>query len=113
MAIERTDDRLLTVPEAADRLRVHAITVRRHIKAGRLLAVRVGRNVRIRESALEAFLNIASDEGPVNRPLPTAEELERRRQIVRELRRIRESMQPLGMSTAALIRQGREELEHR
>ncbi len=106
MAIERTDDHLLTVPEAAERLRVHVITVRRYIKAGRLAAVRVGRNVRVRTSALEAFIGGASDERPL-----TLEKRERQRLMVMEMRRLRNAMPPLGISTAELIRQGREDLE--
>ena len=113
MAIERSEDRLLTVPEAAARLRVHAITVRRYIKAGRLAAVRVGRNVRVRESALEALLESTPNAVPPYRSQPTPEERERRRRIVREMRRLRDGLDPLDISTAELIRQGREELELR
>jgi excisionase family DNA binding protein len=38
---------LLTVQETADLLRVSAVTVRRHIAAGRLRAVRIGGRVRV------------------------------------------------------------------
>ena len=51
MAIEPSEDRLLTVNDVAERLQVHPITVRRHIKAGKLRAVRVGRSGRFREAA--------------------------------------------------------------
>ena len=47
---------LLTVREAAAELRVAPITIRRHIAAGRLAAVRVGRSVRIDRAAIERFL---------------------------------------------------------
>lgn len=47
---------LLTVQETAHLLRVSPITVRRYIAAGRLAAVRVGRGVRVRREALEAFV---------------------------------------------------------
>lgn len=116
MAIERTEDRLLTVAEVAERLRVHPITVRRHIKSGRLRAVRVGRSVRVRESDVEALLKpaMASDvRAPYQPALVTEEEKERRRKIVEEMRRRRAKMKPLGISTAELIREGRGELERR
>lgn len=47
---------LLTVAEVADLLRVSDMTVYRLIRTGELPAVRVGRNYRVRESALDAFL---------------------------------------------------------
>jgi excisionase family DNA binding protein len=48
---------LLTVAEVAHVLRVSNMTVYRLIKAGELPALRVGKNYRIRESELEAFLS--------------------------------------------------------
>jgi excisionase family DNA binding protein len=48
---------LLTVAEVAAVLRVSNMTVYRLIKAGGLPALRVGKNYRIRESDLEAFLS--------------------------------------------------------
>jgi excisionase family DNA binding protein len=47
--------KLLTVKEAAERYRVHEMTIRRHIARGWLRAVRVGRAVRIREEDLENY----------------------------------------------------------
>lgn len=47
---------LLTVSEVASAMRVSNMTVYRLIKAGELPAVRVGKNYRIRERDLEAFL---------------------------------------------------------
>lgn len=49
--------RLLTVSEVADAMRVSNMTVYRLIKGGELPAVRVGKNYRIRQRELEAFLN--------------------------------------------------------
>ncbi|MBI1340001.1 helix-turn-helix domain-containing protein [bacterium] len=46
---------LLTVEQAADRLKLHPKTVLRHIRAGRLQAARIGRSYRIPESRLDAF----------------------------------------------------------
>lgn len=51
---------LLTVRETAAALKVAPITVRRYIAAGRLPAVRVGRNVRIERTALERLLRPAA-----------------------------------------------------
>ena len=48
---------LLTVAEVAEVLRVSNMTVYRLIKSGELSALRVGKNYRIRESELEAFLS--------------------------------------------------------
>ena len=47
---------LLTVAEVAVGMRVSNMTVYRLIKSGELPAVRVGKGYRIRESALERFL---------------------------------------------------------
>jgi excisionase family DNA binding protein len=54
------DDRLefLTIAEVAERLRVSTRTVRRWIKAGDLIAYRVGGLVRVAESDLRAFLAV-------------------------------------------------------
>jgi excisionase family DNA binding protein len=50
------DDRLLTAHEVADQLRVSTMTIYRLIRRGELPAVRVGRNYRVRERELEAYL---------------------------------------------------------
>jgi len=108
-------DNLLTVAEVARRLRLHEITVRRHIKAGTLRAVRVGRGIRVREEELERFLQPATPTGvrlPYRWP-PTPEDIARRAKIIKEMLAIRARMKPLGMSTAELIREGRDELERR
>ena len=49
-------DALLTVAEVAEVLRVSNMTVYRLIKATDLPALRVGKNYRIREADLQAFL---------------------------------------------------------
>ena len=49
--------RLLTVAEVAEVLRVSNMTVYRLIKSGELPALRVGKNYRIRETELEAYLS--------------------------------------------------------
>lgn len=50
-------DRLLTVGEVAEVMRVSNMTVYRLIKSGQLAALRVGKNYRIRESDLQKYLN--------------------------------------------------------
>jgi excisionase family DNA binding protein len=51
------DDQLLTAQEVADELRVSTMTVYRLIRRGELPAVRVGRNYRVRASALTSYLD--------------------------------------------------------
>ena len=46
-------DNFLTVRQVAFILKVHQLTVRRYIKEGKIKAIRVGGNVRIKESALQ------------------------------------------------------------
>jgi excisionase family DNA binding protein len=48
-------DNLFSVKQAAYILKVHPLTVRRYIKEERLKAVKVGGNIRIKESALAEF----------------------------------------------------------
>jgi excisionase family DNA binding protein len=50
-------DRLLTVGEVADLMRVSNMTVYRLIKGGQLAALRVGKNYRIRESDVSGYLS--------------------------------------------------------
>jgi excisionase family DNA binding protein len=52
---------LMTIQEAARELRVSAITVRRHVAAGRLPAVRVGRSIRIDRRQIERFAAPVAD----------------------------------------------------
>lgn len=49
-------DRLLTVGEVADVMRVSNMTVYRLIKSGQIGAIRVGKNYRIRESEVDRYL---------------------------------------------------------
>jgi excisionase family DNA binding protein len=48
-------DNLMNVKQVAFILKVHPLTIRRYITTGKLKAVRVGGNVRIRESSLTDF----------------------------------------------------------
>jgi excisionase family DNA binding protein len=109
-----THDNLLTVAQVARRLQIHEITVRRYIKAGALRAVRVGRNLRVREEDLERFVQPTSTSFrlPYRWP-PTPEDIARRTEIIERMLAIRTRMKPLGMTTAELVREGRDELERR
>jgi len=49
-------EKLLTVEEVAENLRVTAYTVREHLKSGRLRGMKIGKLWRIKESDLEAFI---------------------------------------------------------
>lgn len=53
---------LYTVNEVADVMRVSRMTVYRLIRGNRLKAVRVGRNYRVREEDLQAYLSRSSSE---------------------------------------------------
>jgi excisionase family DNA binding protein len=48
-------DNLFNVNQVAFILKVHPLTIRRYIKEGRLKAIKVGGNVRIKESSLSEF----------------------------------------------------------
>jgi excisionase family DNA binding protein len=48
-------EQLFSINQAAFILKVHPLTVRRYIKEGRLKAVKVGGNVRIKEADLQEF----------------------------------------------------------
>jgi excisionase family DNA binding protein len=108
-------DNLLTVAQVARRLQVHEITVRRYIKAGRLKALRVGRGLRVRGEDLEALIAPVKTTGfrlPYPWP-PSEQEKTRRTGIIERMLAMRARMKPLGMNTAELIREGRDELERR
>lgn len=57
---ERDESPYYTLEEIAKRLRVTVATVRRYVRAGRLEAVRLGREYRVRRDALDRFLREAS-----------------------------------------------------
>jgi excisionase family DNA binding protein len=66
-------DTLLTAAEVADQLRVSTMTIYRLIRSGELAAVRVGRNYRVRQRDLDAYLE-ARTVGPGHADLPDASE---------------------------------------
>lgn len=57
-----SSDSLLTIKEAAKLLKVHWQTVRNYIKEGKLAAIKIGRNVRIKQSEIDKFIHKTKDE---------------------------------------------------
>ena len=55
-AASKSETGLLTIPEAAEALRVSTRTVSRFLRDNNLPALRIGRSVRIRRSDLEEFM---------------------------------------------------------
>lgn len=55
------DDNLLTIKEALEIANVSRYTLYRDIKAGRIPAIYIGRNVRIKESDVLAYAKVKSD----------------------------------------------------
>ena len=99
---------LLTVEQAAERLSVHPITVRRHLRSGLLRGVKRGRLWRVPESALvEAApeaVKVQAD-NPLARALDLIEQLEvelkdkpkrivGENDVVADLRAVREAQTP-------------------
>jgi excisionase family DNA binding protein len=65
----------LTVNQVAKMLNVHEVTIRRHIKQGRLRAIKVGRQVRISREDLEEFRRPVCPPRPTSRISPALEPL--------------------------------------
>ncbi len=57
---EKISNKLLTVNEVADILRVSNMTVYRLVKGGQIPAIRVGKNYRIKESDVNKYLTKGS-----------------------------------------------------
>lgn len=51
------DEKIYTTEQVAKILQIHPLTVLNYIKLGKLKAVKLGRIYRIRESALQKFLD--------------------------------------------------------
>lgn len=54
--IQKDMDELLTVVQIAETLKVSKMTVYRYIKAGKLVAIKAGRDFRVRQSDFDNFL---------------------------------------------------------
>ncbi len=63
-------ENLFNVNQAAFILKVHPLTVRRYIKEGVLKAIKVGGNVRIKESNLQAFSRDFTPRQDISNPNP-------------------------------------------
>lgn len=94
---------LLTVEEAAERLKINPQTIRRWIRRGMLPAAKIGRKEwRISEDDLFSALK-----------RPTQAELQRRKAAVDEILALRERLRGRGISVQELIDESRRELEQR
>ena len=50
------EDKIYTTEQVAQLLQIHPLTVLKYIKSGKLKGIKLGRVYRIRESALQEFL---------------------------------------------------------
>lgn len=100
----------LTVREVAAIYRVNEITVRRHIRSGKLRAVKIGGRVRVRREDAEGLAQPAgaTAAGAAAVLAPAPEVLERRRALLARAEAIRSAMQPLDTSVVEIIRQIRD-----
>ena len=65
------DDKMITTTDAGEKLGVTGMTIRRWIRAGKLEAIRtVGRQIRVKESSVDALLNELSDVNPLPETQP-------------------------------------------
>lgn len=58
-----SQDQLLTLQQVADRLQVSMSTVHRKVKAGELVVVKIGRNLRVRPEDLDAYIEASRKAG--------------------------------------------------
>jgi excisionase family DNA binding protein len=100
----------LTVREVAAVYRVNEITVRRHIRSGKLRAVKVGGRVRVRQEDADALAQPARAQGHLDIviPEPTPEVLAKRRELAARSEALRSHMKPLDISVVDIIRQARD-----
>lgn len=103
----------LTVREVAAIYRVNEITVRRHIRSGKLSAVKIGGRVRVRREDAEGLeLPVQANTREVaSEPAPTAAEIARRKLVIARMDDMRSTMEPLDISTVELLRLARQENE--
>ncbi len=57
------NEKLLSIKETSEYLKIHWQTVRKYIKEKKLIAIKVGRNVRITKSEVDRFINLTSSRG--------------------------------------------------
>ena len=101
---------LSSVEEVARLYRVHGMTVRRHIKQGKLRAVKMGGRIRVRKEEGERFME--SVEAPAHAAAlpavpPSAEEIKRRRALFARVMHLRAAIGLIGTTADALVREAR------
>jgi excisionase family DNA binding protein len=101
----------LTVREVAAIYRVNEITVRRHIRSGKLRAIKVGGRVRVEKSDVEQLAKpaVPSYKMSIPRHTPSAEDLQKRRGLAERSRALREKIGPIDLDLTAVIRAARDE----
>ena len=95
---------LLSVKEVARLLRLHELTVRRHIRSGRLRAVKVGGRYRVEQEDLDSFIVPVSTSEMEQRERAAHEE---RKAAAERILERREQVGPIGVPVADLIKEGR------
>jgi len=55
--MENSDNKIYTVEEIASKLQLNEITIRRYLRSGKLVGVKLGKVWRITEDQLNDFLN--------------------------------------------------------
>ena len=100
----------LTVREVAAIYKVNEITVRRHIRNGKLRAVKIGGRVRVRKEDADAFVQPVRAQWrlQLDIPEPTPEVLARRHELTARMDALRATMKPLGCSVVDIIREARD-----
>ena len=100
----------LTVREVAAIYKVNPVTVRRHIRSGKLRAVKVGGRVRVRKEDADALARPMTAPHRLNVvvEVPSPEEIARRQSLIVRIDDLKASMKPLGFSIVDVIRDGRD-----
>ena len=100
----------LTVREVASMYKVNEITVRRHIRSGKLRAVKIGGSVRVEIEEVERFATPATAPAKINVPrlTPTGADLDRRRILAERSNRLREQIGRIDIDITAVIRASRD-----
>lgn len=100
----------LTVREVAAIYKVNEITVRRHIRSGKLRAVKIGGRVRVEKEEVEHFATPATLPYKISVPrhAPTAQDLEKRRILAERSDKLREQIGRIDIDMTAVIRAARD-----
>ena len=95
------NEELLTVAEIAERLKVNQQTVRNWIDRGELQKTKIGRRVRVRATALEAYLR-GEGTAPLPPLSPAPEAPERRRATAHDIKVIERVIETMLVTSADL-----------